>query len=339
MLFFRKLFVHAIKISNWMLLFSSLILVFVSTIVMVQLEPETFSTPFDAFWWVMTTVTTVGYGDFYPTTIPGRLYAVFLYIFGIGLIGLVIGKVVDSFGVLRKRREEGQLKYNGEGHVVIIGWSQKARFAIREILDSENFIEIVIIDQLPKTPISHEQVHYIKGDPGEEGILLQANLMKARAVIVFTDEFIQDKTLADGKTLLIASAIERLAPEIRTTVEIMDEDHIKSFQHMKVDEFVLSREMVSHLAVRSALSGGISKVYSQLLSRGHGDDLYEVKKRPHWKVYRDAFNELLEEGATLIADRDQLNINRLMDKAIPDDAKLFVICDRVTYEAISKTVW
>ncbi len=43
----------------------------------------------DALWWAMATITTVGYGDFYPVTVIGRLIAVALMIGGIAVLGVV----------------------------------------------------------------------------------------------------------------------------------------------------------------------------------------------------------------------------------------------------------
>lgn len=43
----------------------------------------------DAFWWVMTTLSTVGYGDHYPVTTTGRCVAVALMVVGIALLGVV----------------------------------------------------------------------------------------------------------------------------------------------------------------------------------------------------------------------------------------------------------
>lgn len=41
----------------------------------------------DAIWWGLVTITTVGYGDFYPVTMLGRLTGIFVMFAGIGIIG------------------------------------------------------------------------------------------------------------------------------------------------------------------------------------------------------------------------------------------------------------
>jgi voltage-gated potassium channel len=41
----------------------------------------------DALWYAIVTITTVGYGDFYPVTAAGRITAVFIMFMGVGIIG------------------------------------------------------------------------------------------------------------------------------------------------------------------------------------------------------------------------------------------------------------
>ncbi|SDH23982.1 voltage-gated potassium channel [Alteribacillus persepolensis] len=341
MIIFQRLLYKLISVSNRFLLLTSLLLVVTSSLLVYVIEPNTFEHPVNGFWWVMTTVTTVGYGDYYPVTLAGKALAVVLYIFGIGLISIVITKIVDQIFLFQRRKEQGKLDYNGSNHFVIIDWSTNARLAIQEILHSDPEAEVVIIDQLEKTPWSHERVHYVQGSPVEKSVLEQANLKEAKAVFIFANEItefgkvIQDASFVDGKTLLIATTIERHYRDIYTIVEIKDRQNVDNFTHVDVDEFILSTDTVSQMAVRAAFHPGSSRIMSQLLSKQHGDDLYEIRRRPHWNTYRDAFQELLREGATLVSDGDQLNINKKLDEPLSEKARLFVICDAETYQKIN----
>ncbi|KFM94352.1 potassium channel protein [Paenibacillus macerans] len=300
------------------------------------LEPATFGTWFNALYWVLTTMATVGYGDFFAETVPGKVFTIFLYIFGIGLLSLVIGKVIDSIGSLQRQRGAGALSFRGENHIILINWSKKAQAAVEEILSYSPGNRIVLVDEIGQHPLAHmHQVHFVSGDPAADETLLKAGIGKAKAAIIFADARIDEFSLIDGKSLLIASSIERLAPHIHTTVEITQEKNIQNFRHVQVNEFVLSHDAISRLAVRSALQAGNSELIRQLLSRQHGDDIYEVRAKAEWKTYREAFDDLLSQGATLLADRGDLGINRKLDQPIPAEARLYIVSDEATYRRIS----
>lgn len=51
----------------------------------------------DALWWAISTMTTVGYGDRFPTTAEGRLVAVILMVAGVGIFGVFTGYVASLF--------------------------------------------------------------------------------------------------------------------------------------------------------------------------------------------------------------------------------------------------
>jgi voltage-gated potassium channel len=69
------------------------LIIFCSSLAVLDAEranPDANITSFpDAVWWAATTVTTVGYGDRYPTTTTGRMVAVLLMLGGIALLGIV----------------------------------------------------------------------------------------------------------------------------------------------------------------------------------------------------------------------------------------------------------
>lgn len=51
----------------------------------------------DAFWWAFVTVTTVGYGDYYPVTETGRIFATLLMVVGVGLFTVLTSYVASAF--------------------------------------------------------------------------------------------------------------------------------------------------------------------------------------------------------------------------------------------------
>jgi voltage-gated potassium channel len=60
----------------------------------------------DAVWWVFVTITTVGYGDRFPTTPPGRLIGVVVMFCGIALIGVLTSFLASFFVAAPKKKED-----------------------------------------------------------------------------------------------------------------------------------------------------------------------------------------------------------------------------------------
>ena len=60
----------------------------------------------DGFWWAITTVTTVGYGDRYPTTLEGKFLAVLLMFMGISLVGVITASVATWFIKMSQEERE-----------------------------------------------------------------------------------------------------------------------------------------------------------------------------------------------------------------------------------------
>ncbi len=71
--------------------------VLISALVIYNVEPESFSTFFDAIYWATISLTTVGYGDIYPVTTIGRIVTMISSAFGIAIIALPAGVITAGY--------------------------------------------------------------------------------------------------------------------------------------------------------------------------------------------------------------------------------------------------
>jgi voltage-gated potassium channel len=329
-----------IKISLWHAAMIAFILLVLSSFLMMKIETETFPRFIDALWWTMTTLVTVGYGDIYPKTNFGKIFTMTLvYTFGIGAMGILVGKIFEGLTIYRRLKEEGKLNYEGKQHYILIGSSKdKLGSIFEEILLNDKNSDVVVVDNSSRSPIEDERVHFVSGNPADEEVLIKANILEAKSVAIFSDEWNEHAEYSDGKSLLIASRVEQLAKkykkDIYTVVEVKKEMHLALFEHANVDEFILSSDSLSRLMAQATIHHGSSQLFEQLMSKREGENLYEIRKKAHWVTYRDAATELFEQGATLISDGTSLDIARRSKERISSDVKLFVICDEKTYEKI-----
>jgi len=71
-----------------------------------EAQPKVFGSILRAMWWSVITLTTVGYGDVYPITPLGKVFAAMTAVAGIGMIAMPTGILAASFseGFARLRR-------------------------------------------------------------------------------------------------------------------------------------------------------------------------------------------------------------------------------------------
>ena len=71
--------------------------VYISALIIFNVEPDTFGTMFDAVYWPMVSLTTEGYGDIYPVSWIGRAIAMISSFFGIAVVALPAGIITAGY--------------------------------------------------------------------------------------------------------------------------------------------------------------------------------------------------------------------------------------------------
>lgn len=84
---------------------ATLFLVVVAGAVENTVDQGEFKSFWDGVWWAFVTVTTVGYGDLYPTSVAGRIVGILLMVAGIGFLAVLTATISSSF-VKTDRKDE-----------------------------------------------------------------------------------------------------------------------------------------------------------------------------------------------------------------------------------------
>lgn len=71
--------------------------IFVTALIVFQVEPDTFGNFFKAIYWATVSLTTVGYGDIYPTSDIGRIISMISSFLGIAIVALPSGIIISGY--------------------------------------------------------------------------------------------------------------------------------------------------------------------------------------------------------------------------------------------------
>ena len=98
--------VASVMVTTMLLFISSLFIYYAEH----DAQPEVFRNAFSGLWWAIATLTTIGYGDIYPITIPGKILAATIALLGIGLVAIpasiMSGAYMEFISDQKKKEEE-----------------------------------------------------------------------------------------------------------------------------------------------------------------------------------------------------------------------------------------
>jgi voltage-gated potassium channel len=252
-----------------------------------------------SFYWALTTV--IGAGDSgYVSTPVGWLVSWLLNLFGVGIVAAMTGALVGFVIDFLLKEGQGMGAAGFSGHVVVCGWNATARDLIDELKSDDYGASIVLIDSAERNPAG-DNVYFIKGDGANDEDLKRAGISTAKAAIICPKDGSDD---ADMHSILTVLAIESLAPDVRTVVEVNNPKHVPHFKRADVDEVLVTSKLASRLLARTAMYPGLGDIVTDMVSGGVGSELYRVRMpdRMVGRLVREVAPSLLQfNGATLLA--------------------------------------
>jgi voltage-gated potassium channel len=166
---------------------------------------------FDALFMTVTTITTVGFREVQPLDTSGRIFTIFVILFGVGTAFYILTTVVQSavegefaeaLGVRRMQQRIDALR----DHYILCGFGRVGEEIAHEY--TERSLPFVIVENNPEA-VSRAQRHnylLIEGDATQDEMLERAGVRYARALLAASD--------SDAGNTYITLTAKALRPEL-----------------------------------------------------------------------------------------------------------------------------
>ncbi|HET8800814.1 MAG TPA: potassium channel family protein [Marinobacter sp.] len=234
---------------------------------------------FESVWITMTTVSTVGYGDFAPQTTIGRISTIlFMFVGAITMLTLIISDFIEYRFYRRERILTGRWIYKMNDHIVIIntprngGQQYFLRFA-SQLRSNPGYetIPIMILtrqfpDGLPPEMGDVGLVHY-HGSGFDPVALKAVHAGSTRHIIVLAAD--EADPHSDSLTFDIAHRLGELNLGSHTTVECVQDENRGRFKSLGVRTVIRPVRTYPEIMVRSVVAPGSEKVLEDLFNYEH----------------------------------------------------------------------
>ena len=235
---------------------------------------EDFNSLGDAVWWVLVTMTTVGYGDRVPITPGGRVIGITVMFLGVALVSIFTATVSSIFVARQIKEGRGLEQIKLKNHLIICGWNFNGEQILSSLLKhSKKKSQIVLINQLGEDAISDVLNHFsalklkfVHGDFTKEAVLNRANIASAETAIVLPDFSVSLGEKSDERTILATLSIKSINPKIKVYAHLLNRENLSHIRKAKADDVLMSDAYTGYIMAAHILAPGIPQTIEQLFS-------------------------------------------------------------------------
>jgi len=228
----------------------------------------------DGMWYLVETLTTVGYGDAMPVTYWGRMIGFVFLLSSLGVYGFIIGQIANFMSTLKEQKELGLNGTQFKNHVVMIGWNDFGQSVISHLVGAGRQVAVITKDR-PSIDIIREYypsetVYTLYSDYNNFDLLEKANLKQASVVFINLND--------DTEKLVYIINIKKHFENLNYVVTL-DNGNLKgTFVNAGVTYAISKNEISSKLLASYIYEPDVAILSEEIIAFAHEDHEYDMKE-------------------------------------------------------------
>ncbi|XP_037912329.1 calcium-activated potassium channel slowpoke isoform X19 [Hermetia illucens] len=268
-------------------------------------DPLDFNNPHQLSYWtcvyfLIVTMSTVGYGDVYCVTVLGRTFLVFFLLVGLAMFASSIPEIIELVGSGSKYG--GELKReHGKRHIVVCGhitYESVSHF-LKDFLheDREDVdVEVVFLHRKPPDleleglfKRHFTTVEFFQGTIMNPIDLQRVKVHEADACLVLANKYCQDPDAEDAANIMRVISIKNYSDDIRVIIQLMQYHNkayllnIPSWDWKQGDDVICLAELKLGFIAQSCLAPGFSTMMANLFA------MRSFKTSPDTQVWQNDY--------------------------------------------------
>ncbi|KYN28236.1 Calcium-activated potassium channel slowpoke [Trachymyrmex cornetzi] len=251
-------------------------------------DPFDFANPQQLSYWtcvyfLIVTMSTVGYGDVYCQTVLGRTFLVFFLLVGLAIFASCIPEIIDLIGT--RNKYGGTLKNErGRRHIVVCGhitYESVSHFLKDFLHEDREDVDVEVVFLHRKEPDlelegllkrHYTTVEFFQGTMMNAVDLERVKVHEADACLVLANKYCQDPDAEDAANIMRVISIKNYSDDIRVIIQLMQYHNkayllnIPSWDWKQGDDVICLAELKLGFIAQSCLAPGFSTMMANLFA-------------------------------------------------------------------------
>jgi voltage-gated potassium channel len=221
--------------------------------------------PFESAYMTITTISTVGYGEVHPLSVPGRIFTATLIVGGVATMLYafsVFSEMLheEAIGTYQRRLSLASRRRSLREHFIICGYGRMGTQVAKEF--DEDRVSYIVVDSNPDAVgrLQRDRRLFVEGDAASEDVLREAGIERAKGLVSAVD--------ADEKAVYITLAARALNPNLYILARAGHPESVRRLELAGANRVISPYRMAGRQAAMMAIRPALVEVMETLQHGG-----------------------------------------------------------------------